>query len=144
MYPEDIARGFDDRPGFNLVDFEEVGLPVYRLTSTVLTLQPKSYPPIEEFVLRSVEVGLDEVATVAGLLGISPTIVEGTASTLIRDDDLIVDSAGILRLTRKSERVLAGENLIRPRERSEEHTSELQSLMRISYAVFCLKQKTIS
>src|SRR3546814_5954921 len=28
-----------------------------------------------------------------------------------------------------------------PRDRSEEHTSELQSLMRISYAVFCLKQK---
>src|SRR3546814_4782931 len=29
----------------------------------------------------------------------------------------------------------------RRRERSEEHTSELQSLMRISYAVFCLKKK---
>src|SRR3546814_9796962 len=29
----------------------------------------------------------------------------------------------------------------RPCERSEEHTSELQSLMRISYAVFCLKKK---
>src|SRR3546814_5611230 len=29
-----------------------------------------------------------------------------------------------------------------PLHRSEEHTSELQSLMRISYAVFCLKQKT--
>src|SRR3546814_5340462 len=28
--------------------------------------------------------------------------------------------------------------------RSEEHTSELQSLMRISYAVLCLKKKTIS
>src|SRR3546814_8453600 len=28
-----------------------------------------------------------------------------------------------------------------PFRRSEEHTSELQSLMRISYAVFCLKQK---
>src|SRR3546814_8584564 len=28
-----------------------------------------------------------------------------------------------------------------PRLRSEEHTSELQSLMRISYAVFCLKKK---
>src|SRR3546814_9227009 len=28
------------------------------------------------------------------------------------------------------------------RSRSEEHTSELQSLMRISYDVFCLKQKT--
>src|SRR3546814_6921397 len=30
---------------------------------------------------------------------------------------------------------------LRP-DRSEEHTSELQSLMRISYAVFCLKKKT--
>src|SRR3546814_3480004 len=29
------------------------------------------------------------------------------------------------------------------RTRSEEHTSELQSLMRISYAVFCLKKKKI-
>src|SRR3546814_6140578 len=29
-----------------------------------------------------------------------------------------------------------------PMDRSEEHTSELQSLMRISYAVFCLKKKT--
>src|SRR3546814_4457966 len=30
------------------------------------------------------------------------------------------------------------------RPRSEEHTSELQSLMRISYAVFCLKKKKIN
>src|SRR3546814_4886193 len=30
-----------------------------------------------------------------------------------------------------------------PSARSEEHTSELQSLMRISYAVFCLKNKTL-
>src|SRR3546814_5095619 len=30
---------------------------------------------------------------------------------------------------------------VRPALRSEEHTSELQSLMRISYAVFCLKKK---
>src|SRR3546814_1683341 len=29
-------------------------------------------------------------------------------------------------------------------QRSEEHTSELQSLMRISYAVFCLKKKKIT
>src|SRR3546814_7420553 len=38
----------------------------------------------------------------------------------------------------------AADNGCRPRDaapRSEEHTSELQSLMRISYAVFCLKKK---
>src|SRR3546814_6658303 len=36
--------------------------------------------------------------------------------------------------------VVAGESGVR----SEEHTSELQSLMRISYAVFCLKKKQIT
>src|SRR3546814_2675164 len=35
-----------------------------------------------------------------------------------------------------------GQKLIKALDRSEEHTSELQSLMRISYAVFCLKKKT--
>src|SRR3546814_993980 len=35
------------------------------------------------------------------------------------------------------------QHLVQPLDgRSEEHTSELQSLMRISYAVFCLKKKT--
>src|SRR3546814_6267522 len=34
-----------------------------------------------------------------------------------------------------------GVHVVSPDDRSEEHTSELQSLMRISYAVFCLKKK---
>src|SRR3546814_7950214 len=51
---------------------------------------------------------------------------------------LVLDDVprGQRRRDRFGER-LAGDALIR----SEEHTSELQSLMRISYAVFCLKQK---
>src|SRR3546814_6642985 len=36
---------------------------------------------------------------------------------------------------------VAGRALRQHGDRSEEHTSELQSLMRISYAVFCLKKK---
>src|SRR3546814_7331155 len=39
------------------------------------------------------------------------------------------------------ERRKLGASILRP-HRSEEHTSELQSLMRISYAVFCLKKTT--
>src|SRR3546814_6766645 len=43
---------------------------------------------------------------------------------------------------RRREPAQPGGGLSRPRAfRSEEHTSELQSLMRISYAVFCLKKK---
>src|SRR3546814_3068005 len=37
--------------------------------------------------------------------------------------------------------VLEGQRQTKCLSRSEEHTSELQSLMRISYAVFCLKKK---
>src|SRR3546814_5738337 len=37
---------------------------------------------------------------------------------------------------------IVGETIPALGHRSEEHTSELQSLMRISYAVFCLKKKT--
>src|SRR3546814_8337674 len=38
----------------------------------------------------------------------------------------------------------AGDSVPLAGHRSEEHTSELQSLMRISYAVLCLKKKTMS
>src|SRR3546814_8181425 len=37
-----------------------------------------------------------------------------------------------------------GKRVIEAAIRSEEHTSELQSLMRISYAVFCLKKNTVT
>src|SRR3546814_4940538 len=46
-------------------------------------------------------------------------------------------AVGIVR----NRHVILGRLLVK-QDRSEEHTSELQSLMRISYAVFCLKKKT--
>src|SRR3546814_10267411 len=45
-------------------------------------------------------------------------------------------------LFRLDRRLGAKAAFVRNDRRSEEHTSELQSLMRISYAVFCLKKKT--
>src|SRR3546814_9032333 len=48
-------------------------------------------------------------------------------------------SAGSLISEKKATRKRPNQRPGRPR--SEEHTSELQSLMRISYAVFCLKKK---
>src|SRR3546814_6421347 len=48
-------------------------------------------------------------------------------------------AAQIVRQRLREERAYFGAK----RQRSEEHTSELQSLMRISYAVFCLKKKNI-
>src|SRR3546814_2391908 len=54
----------------------------------------------------------------------------------------IVDRQAQARVLEERQVVRQFRHLVEVREdRSEEHTSELQSLMRISYAVFCLKQK---
>src|SRR3546814_3946673 len=49
------------------------------------------------------------------------------------------DKQGTAKISAKD--LLESALRMRPDRRSEEHTSELQSLMRISYAVFCLKKK---
>src|SRR3546814_2062718 len=54
---------------------------------------------------------------------------------LIREDGPQAVAVTDFPKRRRAARVMSG-------VRSEEHTSELQSLMRISYAVFCLKKKT--
>src|SRR3546814_1076075 len=56
--------------------------------------------------------------------------------------DRIDDAVAVLKTLREpdEEMARAGDAAMR----SEEHTSELQSLMRISYAVFCLKKKKIT
>src|SRR3546814_1086467 len=60
--------------------------------------------------------------------GEKPSLVRGVFQSVAGRYDLMNDlmSGGVHRLWK----------------RSEEHTSELQSIMRISYAVFCLKKKT--
>src|SRR3546814_2958048 len=51
-----------------------------------------------------------------------------------------IDAKALFLITPRNSDVNGG-SMIRNAIRSEEHTSELQSLMRISYAVFCLKKK---
>src|SRR3546814_8724088 len=48
---------------------------------------------------------------------------------------------GVRILRYPKERIIVGNEAIEHSAGSEEHTSELKSLMRISYAVFCLKKK---
>src|SRR3546814_7013883 len=62
--------------------------------------------------------------------------------------DILAARAALDRLEARRARLPAAERglpdaerRLRQRARSEEHTSELQSLMRTSYAVFCLKNK---
>src|SRR3546814_1015927 len=67
---------------------------------------------------------------IGAVTGLAWTEVGGELLTI---EAVTVPGKGAIRTTGKLGEVM--------NERSEEHTSELQSLMRISYAVFCLKKK---
>src|SRR3546814_9479147 len=67
---------------------------------------------------------------------------------LARQDEMLGKPPGLVAVDRKLARAFIeedarGASSSTAANRSEEHTSELQSLMRISYAVFCLKKKKI-
>src|SRR3546814_1018916 len=68
-------------------------------------------------------------------------LIGGTANATRLDLDGRRDGIkrGLQKLCRRFD-ILLGNDLLESTVRSEEHTSELQSLMRISYAVFCLKK----
>src|SRR3546814_6602507 len=74
--------------------------------------------------------GVLGLANVDVMLGLQPTynISHVIAGECVLDDTLVEGPSGIMVIPASSGK----------RNRSEEHTSELQSLMRNSYAVFCL------
>src|SRR3546814_5413226 len=71
----------------------------------------------------------------------SPTILRISVSPDSKGTDALCDQKARHDENRS---IMPTELSVARSMRSEEHTSELQSLMRISYAVFCLKKKTPS
>src|SRR3546814_6646738 len=93
---------------------------------------PLPRPRIKNTAMIMVVLG----ATFLETRGISSTEKEGNTRALVMDDSsfLFSNMLYILWFTCTS--------MVRDHRRSEAHTSELQSLMRISYAVFCLKNNS--
>src|SRR3546814_10088302 len=60
----------------------------------------------------------------------------------LADNLAAIDAAPAEIARQAAEQVVVDDFEVEQVDRSEEHTSELQSLMRISYAVFCLNKKT--
>lgn len=85
MIPVGRMRQFDIREGFELIHFAEVGLPVFRLTVEVVTLQRTFMPTMQEFVLRAIDVGEADAAAVGNLLGLPSSAVEDCLESLAYD-----------------------------------------------------------
>src|SRR3546814_9895107 len=90
------------------------------------------YPTLFRSLGRQAPPGIGQLAHQAGRHQMRQAL-QGADIGSHADVDLLDAEPGIRRAVAH----VAGRNQVR----SEEHTSELQSLMRISYAVFCLKKK---
>lgn len=91
MTAEDIAQRLaGSRAGYQLISYREVALPLFKIDLELLVLERKDLPPIQEFVLRSVDQGLIDTASIAGLLGIDESIVRTATAQLISDDNVVL------------------------------------------------------
>ncbi|WP_454633686.1 hypothetical protein [Bradyrhizobium cenepequi] len=85
MTPELAARKFQFREGFHLVDYGEVGLPIFRLTLEAITMSPRFMPTIQEFALRCLDLGETHEVDVANMLGLKLDVVVSAMNVLISD-----------------------------------------------------------
>lgn len=85
MTPELAARKFQFREGFHLVDYGEVGLPIFRLTLEAITMAPRFMPTIQEFAMRCLALGETREMDIANMLGLKLDIVVGAMNVLISD-----------------------------------------------------------
>lgn len=122
LTPEELRR-YDNRTGFDLVSCREVGLPVYKITVQALTQLRKPIPPIEEYVLKAINVGLSSSEDIGGFLGLEPPIIRDAMINLrmSEDIDLIAPDDSLMqvwRLTKKGEGTLRDAKIIVPEERT--------------------------
>ncbi|OQY53964.1 MAG: hypothetical protein B6247_13450 [Candidatus Parabeggiatoa sp. nov. 2] len=121
--PEEIARRYDNRAGYDLVSWRKVGLPVYKITVHALIQLHKSIPPIEEFVLKTIKAGLSSEQEIGGLLGLEFVLVREAIINLrtSEDIDLIApdpSSKQVWKLTLKGERTLRNLKIVVPQART--------------------------
>ncbi len=114
-----------DRPGFRLVDYAEVGLPIYRIRIQAVLLRYKKIPPIEEFILKALNSGLTSAEDISEFLGLELIIINAGLAELLRTDNISLSApAGSrmqeLALTKKGKSTLQEAELVMPEERTLE------------------------
>ncbi|WP_324827831.1 hypothetical protein [Qipengyuania zhejiangensis] len=114
MRAEDVARENQFREGFHLVDYAEVGLPIFRLTIEAITTSIRSIPTIHEFAMRCIHLGESQEHQIGKMLGLSEDIVTGAVDSLVLDGlvtrTAIIDGHSNFGLTPLGEERLAEES----------------------------------
>jgi len=111
MQPEDVVRKYQQRAGYRIADYAEVGLPIYAVTLTGLTMARKRIPPIEEFVLKCLDKSLSETSEISAFLGLDEQIVRAVQVSLAQAESIALlaepgSQIQTLRLTPKGKRTI--------------------------------------
>jgi PLD-like domain len=90
---ESVSRRYAYRPGCRFVGAQEVGIAVFLMDLRVIVLDPKEIPPIDEFLLRSIGLQVEQPPELATFLGLDERTVENRLVEL-RRAELIEIAAG--------------------------------------------------
>src|ERR1017187_1522366 len=123
MTNQEIVEQNAFRSGYAVSDYFEIALPVYRVVLQASTLVRKKISALEEFVMRSVNAGMNTPDQVAAFLGLDEIVVRSTLSRLVQDTAVALvgvraDASQVLKLTSKGTKVLDTAEAIVPEERS--------------------------
>ena len=119
MTSDHLIKRHQQRPGFRLADVAEVGLPIYTLKVDAVTMAHKRVAPIEEFLLRSVAIGLSNLAEISAFLGINEEVIKPALVNLAQTENIALAAKSgqqVWTLTTKGKTTLGTAEVVSPEE----------------------------
>lgn len=108
MIIEELAKmKANSIPNSNLVKYYEAGIPQWHMESILTMLKPKKISVLQEFILKFISAGIDDISTICKLLGVHLPSVNKAVAILQKNGLISVDIFfSKLKLTGKGEEVL--------------------------------------
>jgi hypothetical protein len=120
---EVLNQAAQARPGYALASFKEAALPIFLLTTRVLTLEKKQLNPIEEGCLRAVDAGLSTPEDLSAFLGLhvsmlTPMMAALNAGEFINYSRVQGATSAAIAITSKGRLAITEAKLVVPQERT--------------------------
>lgn len=111
MTSQEIAARHSLLPGFTLVDVVEAALPFYIIDVEALVISKKGLPLTDEFLLRSINAGLNTREQLTGFLGLTDKFVQKRLAKLLAYDSIrpkrgSTEGSNVFSLTASGEKTL--------------------------------------
>lgn len=121
-HPNDIARRHGFRPGYQLIDYLEVALPVFVIPIEAIVIARKPLGLVDEFLLRSIKENINTLETLSGFLGLDEIFVKKRLGELITDDLIgyapVQGGPAAAELTTKGLEAIKNVMLVQPKRES--------------------------